>query len=194
MVTERKYEIASLSEGELSIRLSKWFAKIEQGVYLFREGPTISQFDWNNDEARFAEAELAGLWLVRVFCREYELFARRLNYNVEQTWQVRIVAEPRLLTAEPRLLTEGNTATFIEDAATVLWGDATGSGNSFVTKPNRFRRAKLEYPGTESWSERERCKLLAERFQPAEGETIVCWTELKPAETTNHATQREQST
>mgnify|MGYP001231967752 CR=1 FL=1 len=185
MTPDRKYISETLPQSDLSGRLNLWFRKNDAGVYLFREGSTISEFSRSRVPGHFAEAELGELWLVRMFCHRYELFARRLNYHGGQEWQMRIVAIPNMMT-------DGENARFLGPESTILWGEATGEGNSFVTKPNRFRRTKLEYPNAEGWSKWERCKLLAERFQPAEGESIVCWTELKPTKTQNTATQSEQ--
>jgi hypothetical protein len=64
----------------------------------------------------------------------------------------------------------------------LLLGESTGQAESdhrtrFEFKPERYRRARLCYPG--QWSKGQRCALLTARFQPPTGAAIACWQALQ---------------
>ncbi|MCU0980222.1 MAG: hypothetical protein MUF25_13800 [Pirellulaceae bacterium] len=166
----------TVDQAALAGQLTAWLKKVEEGVYVFREGATISQFDWGN-ERWWSETELDRLWTVRLFCREFELYARRLSYADPAPWQLRIAARGELRQDLPasQPLTDAGT-----DCVRLL-GTATGTAVSdhrtqFDPGSDRYRRARLSYPGP--WNVGDSCGLTANRFQPPTGAQIVCWTAL----------------
>lgn len=161
------------NDTDLETELTTWLNKVAQGVFLFREGPTLSEYQWGN-AGGISAPQLSLCWIVRLFCREFEIYARRINYEANNSWQVRIAAEKKHLP-------DGEELTPLEEQTLLLLGEASGDGDHFVQKPFRYRRAELRYPG--SWNTGDSCGLLFRRFQPKEGGAIVCWqalTKLSP--------------
>src|SRR5690606_14140877 len=111
--------------------------KVHHGVRLFREGATLSEFCWGNRDF-CVDAELARLWMIRLFCQQYELYARRLDDPGSGNWQLRIVAQENHLPQGERLTPCG-------DETVLLLGEARGESEPsedrdvFDLKPNRYR-------------------------------------------------------
>ncbi len=164
----------TVDQPQLSRELVDWLNKVNTGVYVFREGAELSQFDWGN-QRWLAEPELDRLWTVRLFCKEFELYARRLDYGLPGTWQLRIVAQEKY----KQDLADAQPVQWIANDRLLLLGEAIGAATPEWYTPfglGRYQRARLNYPG--SWKPDESCALRVQRFQPPEGAEILCWTQL----------------
>jgi hypothetical protein len=166
----------------LADEMATWLAKVRQGVFLFREGPTLSEFQWGNAHDVSA-AELSRTWIVRLFCREFEIYARRINYEAGNSWQVRIAAAKDHLRDGEELIT-------LDEQTQLLLGEATGDGEEFAQKPFRYRRGELRYPGQWQWG--DSCGLWTRRFQPKEGGAIVCWQKLDAVPSDSQSAHKTQ--
>lgn len=167
-----------LAQSELSVELTYWLNnKVHEGVRLFHEGATVSEFQWGKAEY-LSDAKLWDVWLVRLFCTEYELCARRLDYETGGNWQLRIAAQQNHLPPSEFPSRELLARCADDDEIALLLGQARGIEDEFDLRPNRYRRACISYPNGK-WQEGIRCGLVTTRFQPPYGGTIVCWKELK---------------
>ncbi len=161
-----------VDQTELSRELQHWVRKAAKDNVLFREGATISQMTFANENLVEA-SELDPLQIVRLFCPKFELYARRHSYNGNGIWQLRITSCLNDLPDGVQMECSGKTQVR-------LLGD----------QPDRYRRATFEYcdlDGKES-----SCVLEANLFRPEsafgdrsdsgnstyEEETICCWTSI----------------
>lgn len=175
----------TVDQPTLARELVAWLNKVTSGVYVFREGAELSQFDWGN-QRWLTEAELERLWTVRLFCPEFELYARRLDY-APAVWQLRIAAWD----THSQDLAAGELLEPVDEDRILLLGEATGDATPQRYTPfglGRYQRAQLEYPG--NWKPGESCALRVQRFQPSEGAAILCWTQLMRIPT--HEMRRQQ--
>lgn len=166
-----------IDDRSLADELNIWLPKQKVGLCLFREGATVCDLSWATPESLVQE-QLKPLWIVRMFCIEFELFARRRTHEQGGRWQLRIIGPASELP-------DGHAVTPIGAATSVMMlGEQTEDG-AFVDKPNRYRRARLHYPVGGDIRPDATCRLIVQQMQldPDEsgqsGEPISCWTEIQ---------------
>jgi hypothetical protein len=172
-------------------------------AWMFVEGPTRCQFAYASalDLCRLGTA-----WQVRLFCRSYELAARRRDFEQERPWLVRYVGEAAPADVASRddsshdsPLVDGEEAGGRADNDDGAWcpdSHELTDGSSFelrlFEKPTgegrtsdatRFATAELDYPVPElPLQPVGQAKLIVRSFDH-DGGPIICWSELKPKTT-----------
>lgn len=151
-------------------------------LLLCLEGPKDARITRAAAEC-LTEDALTEYWTIRIFGNGSELLARRRDPN---SWQWRIVTERPPVTGKNTLEIE-------------LLGRATGMtdvvGNSaetsFVPEPNRYRRARLKYPGV--YDPGQRVTIAIQSVNPDAGPPISCWLGLKKVTDTRSTTARSST-
>lgn len=164
----------SISQADLTAQFAEWFPRKPRGLYLFREGPTVCDLWWADDSAKFSSESLEAIWIIRMFCEDFELYSRRLTFDDGGLWQLRIASWYGDLH-------EGEAIDLVGTSNLMLLGKnhkpTAGDANNFQLEPNRYRRAKINYPG--DWKHEDNCRLVARQFQPTSGGgSISCWSHL----------------
>ena len=159
-----------VTSSELAVLLDRLAVDQTVDVWLYREGAKTSEIRqaipafWSGDQ-------LEALWLMRLFCGSFELFARRRNATDE--WQYRLVRF------------SDKSSSLIRESQIRLLGQSTGTCDhstdgldltEFRQKPNRYPRAKLLYPLS---APAESMLSISVRYlDPGDGIEIGCWTGL----------------
>jgi hypothetical protein len=141
--------------------------KSEGGTaWCFVEGPTRSGFIEPAQEVHHAN-QLAGLWQVRLFAEEFEIAARRCDFQDAQSWMVRWIAPAPPEGhgwSKPVNLPPGKSQNLL------LYGQATAEGRF---REGRFLHATLQYSGN-GWKEGDQAVLVTETH-PLDDSAIMRW-------------------
>ena len=136
---------------------SKWLGTPAAEKRLFREGALVCDLTWAN-ESSFSIQQLASLWMIRMFCCEFELYARRRS-TITIQWQLRLVAaEAALQDGEP-LEHVGSTESYLLGVA---------DQDEFKMNPNRYPRYQLRYP-VDGVRDGDSIRLVVDSLQPKSG-------------------------
>lgn len=158
------------SDAEL-VAILKEVTKPEScAAWCFIEGPTCCKFA-EPTQVTSNTNQIAILWQVRLFAEDFEVAARRLNFQDEQPWLVRwIGAALALLTdsgwSGPLNLPPAKSRNLL------LYGQVKEG----CFQEGRFLRAVLQYPGN-AWKEGDRAILATETYELDDG-MIVRWKQI----------------
>ncbi len=170
-----------IDDQSVSHEFGMWLAKQDDGLFVFREGATHCELTWAA-AGLITPDQLGRVWLLRMFCERFELFARRRSCEASGSWQMRIIGP-----ADD--LPDGQPVRPVGDPMSILLlGEHVGNGQ-FVGTPNRYRRAQLVYPVASPLEQGETCRLTVQHFtletggadtQTESGALLSCWTSLRP--------------
>ncbi len=159
------------SDAEL-VAILEGAAKPEShAAWCFIEGPTCCKFT-EPTQVTSNTNQIAILWQVRLFAENFEVAARRLNFQDEQPWMVRWIG------AALALLTDSGWSGPLnlppaKSSDLLLYGQTNPKG-SF--QEGRFLLAELQYPG-EDWKEKDQAVLATEIYELDDG-AIVRWKQI----------------
>ena len=173
----------ALTNSQLRQELECWFEKKTRGLYLylFIEGATISDLDYASQE-NIEQLKLECLQIVRLFCTDFELYARRMSFENDGRWQLRTATSLEQLPADS-LLKQESTRSLSSTNKKI------GQIQLLGKQPERFRRIVFKYPGIDDPTT---ALLEFNQFQIADQPEIVCWTgiasEESPQENNSNST------
>jgi hypothetical protein len=177
MINWKVFSRDPITDQQLADELALWLPKQCVGLRLFREGATICDFTWASD-VLIQPNQLELLWLVRLFCEHFELYARRKSCDGGGCWQLRIVG------SETDLPHGQAVKPMKKPGSIMLLGEHTTNG-LFEDVPNRYRRARLSYPIAGDIKPGASCCLTVQHFvldssssgtEPGSDAMLSCWT------------------